>query len=184
MRILIIALIALIPLTVFAQEPVSVEDSIEEIKSDLDSIKNDLEDVKEALRFILQTFRTTVEERKPTKEVSFESDSSSKDDYVLGDKDAEVTMLFYLDFQCGFTSRFYKTTFNKIKRDYIDHGKLKVIFRDLPGEEHPMAAPAASIASCAGKQGKYMQAADALFYNPDKLLSGDIKGIINKNWWH
>ena len=178
--IILILVISLMPAHLKAEDAISVEESIEDIKADLDAIRSDLSEVKKALRFIMNTFKTTVDERSPTKDVTYKSNNSSNDDFVLGNLDAPVTMHFFLDYQCGFSSRFYKTILNKLKRDYIDGGKLKIIFRDAPGDEHQMAAPAASFASCAGEQGKYLEAANALFYHPDILVSGDIKALYKK----
>src|SRR3990167_2707548 len=57
---------------------------------------------------------------------------SIDDDAVLGDKNAKLTMIEFSDYECPFCKRFYDETLSQIKKDYIDTGKMKLVFRDLP----------------------------------------------------
>jgi protein-disulfide isomerase len=46
---------------------------------------------------------------------------------------------------------------------------VRMVFRDYPLPFHQKALPAAVAANCAGEQGKYWEAHDFFFENPDKL---------------
>lgn len=79
---------------------------------------------------------------------------SVDDDPVLGDKNAPVTLIEFSDYECPFCKRHFSQTLPQITKDYIDTGKVKLIFRDLPLSFHdPMATTEAIAANCARDQG-------------------------------
>lgn len=86
---------------------------------------------------------------------------------VLGNKDAKVTMIEFSDFQCPFCKQFFDNTFSQIKKDYIDTGKVKFVFRHFPLPIHPNAPLAANAAECANDQGKFWEMHDKLFETQD-----------------
>ena len=88
---------------------------------------------------------------------------------MLGVKTAPLTMVEFTDYQCPFCQRFHVTSFNELKKNYIDTGKMRFYSRDLPLEFHPNAMRAAQAARCAIEQGKYWQIRDVMGANPDKL---------------
>jgi protein-disulfide isomerase len=92
---------------------------------------------------------------------------SIDDDAVLGDKNAPLTMVEFSDYECPFCKRYFDQTYPELKKNYIDTGKLKVVFRDLPLTFHdPMATKEAVAANCAKEQGgdaAYYKMHDAMF---------------------
>jgi len=79
---------------------------------------------------------------------------SVDDDPILGDKNAKVTLIEFSDYECPFCKRFYDDALTQIKKEYIDTGKVKLVFRDLPLPFHePMATTEAVAANCAWAQG-------------------------------
>jgi protein-disulfide isomerase len=83
--------------------------------------------------------------------------------FELGNKNAKVTMVEFTDYQCPFCARHFTDTYPSIIKDYVDTGKIRLVFRDLPLSFHPNAKPAAIAARCAGKQNKYEAMHDKLF---------------------
>ncbi len=66
-------------------------------------------------------------------------------------------------------------TLPQIQRDYINTGKVKYVFRDLPLESiHKQAFKAHEAANCAGDQGKYWEMHDQLFTNQKKMRRKDL----------
>ena len=105
-------------------------------------------------------------------------DVSADDDPVLGEKDAPVTIIEFSDFQCPFCERFYSQTLEQIKTNYIDTGKVKLIYRDFPLDSiHPMAQKAAEAAECADEQGKYWEYHDKLFQNQEEWVTTGISKL-------
>lgn len=91
---------------------------------------------------------------------------SVDDDPVLGDKNAKVTLIDFSDYECPFCKRYFTDTYPQLKKDYIDTGKIKIVFRDLPLNFHANAAREAEAAECARKQGGdtvYFQYHDQIF---------------------
>ena len=92
------------------------------------------------------------------------------DDVVIGNADAKVTMIEFSDYQCPFCQRHFLETYPKLKENYIDTGKMKVVFRDNPLTDlHPEAFDASMASECAGDQGKFSEYHDALFEKQDLL---------------
>ncbi|HSF28532.1 MAG TPA: DsbA family protein [Nitrosopumilaceae archaeon] len=89
---------------------------------------------------------------------------SLSDDPVKGNPNAPVTIVEFSDFQCPFCARFFAQTLPQIQQDYIDSGKVKLVFRDFPIESIHANAKAASIAAeCADDQNMFWQYHDRLF---------------------
>lgn len=89
---------------------------------------------------------------------------SLDDDPVKGNPDAPVTVVEFSDFQCPFCSRFYTQTLPQLQENYIDTGKIKLVYRDLPLDSlHPNARPAHIAAECADDQKKFWEYHDILF---------------------
>src|SRR3989344_2664882 len=79
---------------------------------------------------------------------------SVDDDPILGDKNAQVTLIEFSDYECPFCKRHFDQTFTDLKKDYIDTGKVKLVYRDFPLSFHdPMATTEAIAANCAREQG-------------------------------
>ena len=78
---------------------------------------------------------------------------STDDDPVLGDKNAPLTMIEFVDYECPFCKRFFDETLPQIKSDYIDKGKVKLVMRDLPLSFHQNAHKESQAAECAREQG-------------------------------
>jgi protein-disulfide isomerase len=87
-----------------------------------------------------------------------------KDSPVRGSPDAPVTMVEFSDFQCPFCGRFYTDTLPSLEQNYIEPGKVRLVYRDFPlSNIHHNAFEAALAAQCANEQSKFWQYHDALF---------------------
>ena len=69
------------------------------------------------------------------------------------------------DFQCPYCARFALDIFPTLEAEYIQTGKIRWIFVNFPLPMHPNATPAAEVAMCAAKQGKFWPVHDLLFRN-------------------
>ncbi len=82
-------------------------------------------------------------EEKETREAEYKNPKSpeiSKDRAILGNANAAVTVVEYSDFQCPYCRRGYQTV-KELEKKYGD--KIRIVFKHLPLEFHPMAMPAA-----------------------------------------
>ena len=54
------------------------------------------------------------------------------DDFVIGDKNAPVTIIEYASMSCSHCANFHVNKLDTIKKEYIDTGKVQFVFRDFP----------------------------------------------------
>lgn len=110
----------------------------------------------------------------------------STDDPSLGSPDAPVTIVEFSDFQCPFCRIFWQDTFGKLKEEYIDTGKVRLIYRDFPLAFHSAAKPAAVGAECAQEQGKFLEYHNAIFAGQAAQGTGTISFTVSdiRTWAH
>ena len=84
------------------------------------------------------------------------------DDRILGKADAPITIFEYASFTCPHCADFDANTLPKIKADWIDTGKARLIFRDFPLDQ--AAVRAAILARCAPPD-QYYAFVDELFHS-------------------
>jgi protein-disulfide isomerase len=73
---------------------------------------------------------------------------------AFGRADAPVTIVQYASLTCPYCRRFHKETFPKLKKEFIDTGKVRYILRDFPIGK---ASGAATIALRCAKPEKYLE---------------------------
>ncbi|NOS61862.1 MAG: DsbA family protein [Nitrosarchaeum sp.] len=83
---------------------------------------------------------------------------------ITGNPSATTTIVEWGDYQCTFCYKFHQSTLNTIKQDFIETGKVKLVFKDFP-LNGPDSVLAAEAAHCAQDQGKYWQYHDELYKN-------------------
>ena len=85
---------------------------------------------------------------------------SVDDDPSIGPANAPVTLVEFSDFQCPYCQKSVGTL-KELRRLYGE--KIRMVYRDYPGPNHPYASQAAEAAQCAGAQRKYWEYHDILF---------------------
>jgi protein-disulfide isomerase len=81
-------------------------------------------------------------------------------DKILGDENAPVTIVEYASMTCGHCANFHERTWPDLKKDYIETGKVRFIFREFPLD--PVASAAFMLARCAPQE-KYFDIVDIMF---------------------
>jgi len=134
--------------------------------SNLNSNQISEEDLEEA---IAKLELKLLQNQLPTEQSKLAMKISADNDPVIGNLDAPITIIEFSDFQCPFCARFYTQTLPLIYEEYIDQGKVKLVFRDFPIQSiHPNAVPAAVASECANEQGKFKEMHDILFDNQNE----------------
>jgi len=93
-----------------------------------------------------------------------------------GDSGAAVAIVEYADFECPYCGQYERDIYPQISKDYVQAGKVKFFFRDLPLAVHPHAVIAARAARCAGEQGKFWEMHDSLFAKQNAIRDVDMPG--------
>jgi protein-disulfide isomerase len=92
-----------------------------------------------------------------------------------GNDSAKVVVVEFSDFQCPYCGNAAKDAVAQIERDYVNTGKVKLVFKHFPLPFHQYAAKAAEAAECAKDQGKFWEMHDKLFSNQAALTVDDLK---------
>ncbi|MHA7734361.1 DsbA family protein [Nitrosopumilus sp. S6] len=110
-----------------------------------------------------------LQNRLPTNQHSPPVKISADNDPIIGNPDAPITIIEFSDFQCPFCARFHVQTLPLLLEEYIEQGKVKLVFRDFPIQSiHPNALPASVAAECANEQGQFKAMHDMLFDNQNQ----------------
>jgi len=105
----------------------------------------------------------------PTASATFDRVEVTADDFVLGKADAPVTLVEYASLTCPHCAQFHETVLPTIRKDYIEKGLVRFVFRDFPLDN--LALTASVIARCAGRE-RYFGFIDA-FFSGQKTWAAD-----------
>src|SRR5439155_14274061 len=92
----------------------------------------------------------------------------SKDDRVLGNPDAPITIVEYASMTCSHCAHFANEVLPEIKKEWIDTGKAKLVLRDFPLDEPALRA--AMVARCAPPD-KFYPLADTFFSQQEQWVT-------------
>jgi protein-disulfide isomerase len=92
------------------------------------------------------------------------TDSELPENHVnqLGSDTAEYLLVEYASMSCVHCANFHNNEFSEIKKNFIDTGKLKFIYKDFPLDRPAMFA--SMVANCF-KGGQYFEVLSSLFRN-------------------
>lgn len=129
-----------------------------------DPTQEGLESLKPELVATQNELRETEGHQHDEMQIATEDDQLDPgDNPTRGDHLAALTLLEFSDYQCPVCARHFRETYPQIDKEYIETGKLKYVFLDLPLVAiHDLAFKAAVAAHCAGEQGMYWEMHDRL----------------------
>ena len=83
---------------------------------------------------------------------------------ILGNPNAPITLIEFGDYQCHFCNVFFHTTEDSILKNYVETGKVRMIFKDY-NIIGPDSVNASHGAHCAKDQGLFWEYHDILYSN-------------------
>ena len=96
-------------------------------------------------------------------------------DRVLGRADAPVTVIEYASFTCHVCGDWHELVWPEFKRRFVDTGRVKFVYRNMPTPPVELSGPAAALARCAVPD-RFFATADALFEGQAAMLRGGDQG--------
>jgi protein-disulfide isomerase len=84
------------------------------------------------------------------------------DDRILGSPDAPITIVEFSSLTCSHCATFHKTTLPRLKQEWIETGKARLVYRDYPLDKPALRA--AAWAMCFEGE-RYFEFLDQLFQN-------------------
>lgn len=100
---------------------------------------------------------------------------TEEDDRVRGNPQAPLTLLEYSDFTCGYCEKFFEETWPILFSEYVDTGKVRLVYRDFPRAPSGPSVDTALAARCAGEQGQYWAMHDRLFAGSNKFSTAQLQ---------
>ena len=97
-------------------------------------------------------------------------DTSGITEMTLGPDDAKVTITEYASFTCPHCATFHQTTFKDLKRNYIDTGQVRFIYRDVYFDR--VGLWASMLARCGGPE-RFFGITDMLYAQQRDWLNSD-----------
>lgn len=89
-----------------------------------------------------------------------EVDTSTIVEMVVGSEDAPVTLVEYASYTCIHCANFHNDVYPQLKADYIDTGKVKLIYREVYFDRYGLWA--SMIARCGGPE-KFFGISDLIY---------------------
>lgn len=91
---------------------------------------------------------------------------------ALGNPNAPVTVIEYVSLTCPHCASFHRDVFPRVKREYIDTGKIRFIVREFPIGR---AAGNAAIANRCAREDKYFALLSALLARQSEWVSQEVR---------
>lgn len=85
------------------------------------------------------------------------------DDMAIGDPNAPVTIIEYASLTCPHCADFEETVFKPLRKEYVETGKVRFIYRQFPTPPARLAIGAEAVARCKGDAKDYYALMDVLY---------------------
>ena len=110
------------------------------------------------------------------------NDEIALTDITLGEADAPITMVEYASWTCPACLQFHRDVIPVLKSEYIETGKVQLVFREFPTPPANISVAGFALARCAGED-RYYEAIDDLFQAQSNILNlaqtgGNIEGAL------
>ena len=92
-------------------------------------------------------------------------------DRSIGRADAPVTVVEYASFACNHCADWHRFVYPGFKARFIDTGRVRFVFRNLPTLPEEMSLPGAALARCAAPE-RFFDVASALMLGQDAVFRG------------
>ena len=109
--------------------------------------------------------------KNETKDLSLDNLIQQGSPYLGNPLTAQVTIIDFSDFQCYLCARYVKATEPVIKEEYIDTGKVVLVFKHLPNRGFD-SMEASIAALCTNEQKKFWEFYKLLYENQKPIDSG------------
>lgn len=107
-----------------------------------------------------------------------EVDTSTIVEMVQGAEDAPITMIEYASYTCPHCAAFHQGTYQEIKKNYIETGKVKLIYREVYFDKYGLWA--SMVARCGGSE-KFFGISDLIYKGQSEWSKlGSAPEIVNE----
>ncbi len=151
-------------------------DALDALQAEVQAIRQGQEHIKTELAEIKKLLQQGARAAAPGVQAFKPADFTIGTAAVLGDYDAQVTLVGFSDYQCPYCRRHATTVLPALIKKYVDTGKVKIVMREFPIENiHARALGASQAALCAHEQGKYWEMHDLIFSDQKQIEVQNLK---------
>ena len=98
----------------------------------------------------------------------------------VGPVTAAVRIDLFSDFQCPACKALHEQTIKRVKEEFAQTGRIRLVHHDFPLPQHKFARQAAVLAAAADRLGKFDVVADALFRQQESWSqSGAVDAVVD-----
>lgn len=101
--------------------------------------------------------------------------SELADEHTMGQVNAPVTLIIYASVTCPHCAHWFTSTWGDVKANYIDTGKVRVVFREFPTAPSQLAVAGFQLANCAPEK-QYFPIIEHLMTNQETILKSVNEG--------
>ncbi len=105
--------------------------------------------------------------------------SESADDHKIGHENAATTMIIWASVTCPHCGQWFSKEWPVVKRELVETGKLRVIFRPFPTAPAELAMTGFRLAECAPTE-DYMAIIEYQMENQDEIFAAAREGRANE----
>ncbi|MCA9398271.1 MAG: thioredoxin domain-containing protein [Candidatus Omnitrophica bacterium] len=137
-----------------------LEGRVESMEQQWDSFGGVLNQLKAA------NSRQAQQPSQPSDEYTKVHDIPVKHSPIIGKKNASITIVEFVDFQCPFCARFHQPIVEVLEAYPND---VNYLVKNFPLSFHPQARPGSKVALAAAEQGKYQEMVDLILSDNQNL---------------
>jgi protein-disulfide isomerase len=106
----------------------------------------------------------------------------TEDDIVLGQANAPVTVIEYASATCPHCAEFHERSWDQLKTNYIDTGRIRFVFREFPTPPPAVAVAGFQLARCGGATPEQYFARLGEIFRQQRAMfaSGTMEGVRQK----
>lgn len=153
-----------------------IEEELRKLNNEMSNLRRELSTVRNDLKKVLTKLSITEKTKTKKRPDTTVYDITIGSSPTRGPKDAPVTIVEFVDFQCPYCAREYPKI-KQILNKYPD--KVRFVFKHYPIRTHKQAKPAhaaAELAKLKGGTEAFWKFHDMIMANPKKLEIADLRG--------
>ena len=101
-------------------------------------------------------------------------------DIVYGADTAELTVFLFSNYSCSFCRKFFAFVYPKLKEEYIDKGKVKLVVKPVDLTNNENVINSLKIAACINEYGKFDKLNKLLLFEPQVVYTKEFSDLIDE----
>jgi protein-disulfide isomerase len=101
-------------------------------------------------------------------------------DIVYGSDSADLTIFLFSNYSCSFCRKFFANVYPKLKEDYIDKGKVKLVVKPVDLTNNENVINSLKIAVCINEYGKFEKLNRLLLFEPKVVYNEEFGELIDE----